>query len=1068
MRRITHGWWVVLLMAVPSARGEMLGNPTFTGDADKDGVADGWIRNVHAGAEGTFALERDDADNIVQRINHVNDSSEWVRVSQVGLRARPKSLYVASVEVKATGPWHVILYQFKANAKDANDYISNWVGSGKACDWKRVSLAIETTDDATEFKLSLVTHGKGNAWFRKPSLIHLGERPRLLVPQVEVAPKLDGALDDPAWQEAAVISDFYQLNGQGTKAKVKTSARMCTTGDALYVAFDCDEPAMNKRVLDESRGKRARWSEDMVELFVRPEHTGAYVHIGVTSAGGAVVERCSLGGSSYWATWTERLGSDEPKLDVRAAAKPRHGGWTAEVAIPLAGLGGTPKTGAVWRANVTRSRKVAGGEHNSTWAYIEGTTFHQPKAFGEWIFAGGTAAKLETIPAAEVLKHMPRTRPTMVPRPKRLDWRGTDPVAIDGSWAVVGSERPARMLVEQVMLRTGLRLRVGKKAEGSPVVRMLVRPQEHPEQYHLRADANGATLTAADERGLFNAAATMAQLITRHGDEVLLWPAEVDDRPDMRWRAWHLIGPATPATLAEARSVIRTMAALKYNVVCFQIDNRLKYERRPALSGSNPPTKDQLRKLVAFAESLGMEVIPMTQCWSHFGYFLNKKEFAHLNAEPDPKKKGRHSRWNYCPRHPEVHPILFDMIEEQLECFPNAKYYHVGLDEISFGVISRHPLTKDTPPHVVFAEEVKRLHDFVTGKKRLRMCMWGDQLLVEHNGGAPHHTARALDQVPRDIIIFDWHYGASKTFPSVAFFEEHGFDVVASGWYEPINVTYLSKAALDQGVLGYGGTTWWGIDRIRLEPRLRSAIPLAAEMAWSWGEPSLEKLNYHPKDAFGRFWSDGPARLAAEYLPIDLSAHFNEYLDDRQGRRWLTDDRSHTLACLPAGRQVWCGMPFQIGTKSGKGYDCVVLADDAESSRYPEGAHLIPVGAKVDALALVHTASQPKTYAEHIYDRKHANPTHLGRYEVRYEDGERAEIELRWRENVSHWNNRFGAALAETATTCRTQGGALVRVEVYRWRNPRPDHAIASISLISGKDHARPVLLAMTGVRYRR
>ncbi len=1061
--------WLVLgvLACPPAVAGEMLRNAAFKGDADKDGVADAWIRNVHEGATGTFALERDEAGHGVQRIDHTREGSEWVRVSQTDLKARPKSLYVASVDVKATGPWHAILYQFKARAKDADDYISNWVGSGTACGWKRVSKAIETTEDATEFKLSLVTHGKGTAWFRNPSLVLLGERLRLLVPRCGAGPELDGKLGDAAWRDAAAVSDFYRLDGQGARAEVKTTVRVCASQETLYVAFECAEPAMGRRVLGDVDGKPATWNDDMVELFLQPEDTGTYWHLGVTSGGGVVVERRATGTHSTWATWIERLGSDEPELGAKAVVQARKGGWTAEVSIPLAALGGVRRPGAVWRANLTRSRKVTGRQDNSTWVYIDGETFHQPKFFGEWIFGGASATKPEVIAASEVMRKHPSEPPTIVPRPKRQEWGGSRPIPVDASCSVVGPKGPAGMLTDMVARRTGLRLRVAERPGDGPAIRMVTKPQEHPEQYTLRADAKGATLEAADERGLFNAAATMAQLITWHDGRVLLWPADVEDWPDLRWRAWHLIGPTSPEALDASKRVIGVMAGLKYNVVCLQIDNRLRYERRPALSGSNPPTKAQLRELVSYAESCGMEVIPMTQCWSHFGYFLNKKEFAHLNANPDPKKKGRHTRWNYCPRHPEVHPILFDMIEEQLECFPTAKYYHVGLDEISFGAISEHPLTKGTPPHVVFAEEVKRLHDFVTVKKKLRMCMWGDQLLVSHNGGAPHHTSKALDEVPRDIIIFDWHYPAARSFPSVAFFKEHGFDVVASGWYEPINVTYLSKAAVDQGVLGYGGTTWWGLDRIHLEPRLRGAIPLAGEMAWSWGKPALEEIAYRPAEVFGRLWPASEPRVVSEFVIVDLSAHCNEYLDDREGRRWLTDDRSHSLACVPKGRQVWCGMPFQVGPRSGEGYDCVVLADDAKESRYPEGAHLIPVGAKLDALAFVHTVSQPRTFAEHIYDRRHANPTHLGRYEVRYQDGERAKIELRWRENVSHWNNRFGAALAETARVGKTRGGALVRVEVYRWPNPRPKAAIESVSLISGKDHARPVLLAITGVRYR-
>ena len=127
------------------------------------------------------------------------------------------------------------------------------------------------------------------------------------------------------------------------------------------------------------------------------------------------------------------------------------------------------------------------------------------------------------------------------------------------------------------------------------------------------------------------------------------------------------------------------MAALKYNWISIQIDNRLRYERDPRLArGPDAPTKAELRALVEQAQALGLEVIPMTQCWSHFSYFLNNEAFRHLAEIPNPPEKAQRRFWNYCPRHPETHPMLFSMIEEQLECFPGATVFHVGLDEITF------------------------------------------------------------------------------------------------------------------------------------------------------------------------------------------------------------------------------------------------------------------------------------------------------------------------------------------------------------------------------------------------
>jgi hypothetical protein len=258
------------------------------------------------------------------------------------------------------------------------------------------------------------------------------------------------------------------------------------------------------------------------------------------------------------------------------------------------------------------------------------------------------------------------------------------------------------------------------------------------------------------------------------------------------------------------------------------------------------------------------------------------------------------------------------------------------------------------------------------------------------------------------------------------------------------------------------------MDRIHSQTRLRTAIPLAAENSWTTGRPALEQITYRPSEVFGRLWPTAPPRPAKHFRLIDLSAHFNEWLDDRDHHAWLAPGREHTLATIPTGRQVWGGVPFQIGPDGRTGPNGVVLADDAESSRYPDAAWQIPVGARIDAIALLHTLSQPRRFAEHIYDRARVNPAHLGRYEILYADGKRAELSLDWEVNICHWNHRFGSAHGRTAFVGQTTGGALTRLEYVLWTNPRPEVPVQTVDLISGKDQARPVLLAMTGICYRR
>src|SRR5690606_11799139 len=54
--------------------------------------------------------------------------------------------------------------------------------------------------------------------------------------RAEVAPIIDGRLDDPVWQQAAVIDDFHQIRpGNGTPPSERSEIDLLYDRDNLYV-----------------------------------------------------------------------------------------------------------------------------------------------------------------------------------------------------------------------------------------------------------------------------------------------------------------------------------------------------------------------------------------------------------------------------------------------------------------------------------------------------------------------------------------------------------------------------------------------------------------------------------------------------------------------------------------------------------------------------------------------------------------------------------------------------------------------------------------------------------------
>src|SRR5437868_14973054 len=62
--------------------------------------------------------------------------------------------------------------------------------------------------------------------------------PSVRIVRAKAAPKIDGKLDDPAWQDAAVISELTQADPHpGAAPTERTEVRLLYDQDYLYIAF---------------------------------------------------------------------------------------------------------------------------------------------------------------------------------------------------------------------------------------------------------------------------------------------------------------------------------------------------------------------------------------------------------------------------------------------------------------------------------------------------------------------------------------------------------------------------------------------------------------------------------------------------------------------------------------------------------------------------------------------------------------------------------------------------------------------------------------------------------------
>ena len=287
----------------------------------------------------------------------------------------------------------------------------------------------------------------------------------------------------------------------------------------------------------------------------------------------------------------------------------------------------------------------------------------------------------------------------------------------------------------------------------------------------------------------------------------------------------HVMSRGRQSAPALERLVGEIAPELGLNWVIVEVNGHFAYQSHPEAAEPEPMTAAEARRLSKMAQDKGITLVPMYNCLGHQSW--RDKAGALLRAHPefneapdlDATAKDFYCM-SWCPNHPEVNPLVFDLFDELLEAF-QANAVHVGMDEVF--VIGRCPRCKGKPNAELFAKAVNDYHGHLVGRRGAEMQMWGDRFLDgKATGyglweGSENDTQGAIDLVPKDIVMCDWHYEIMDDFPSVRIFQEKGFRVWPAGWNKEQSIRRFIEVArreMTPKMLGYMATTWTDVTAV--------------------------------------------------------------------------------------------------------------------------------------------------------------------------------------------------------------------------------------------------------------
>ena len=187
--------------------------------------------------------------------------------------------------------------------------------------------------------------------------------------RVESAPKIDGVLDDPAWEKAIPISDFVQHEPQeGEPASEKTEVLIVYDTDDLYVGVKCHDTEPSKILVTESERDSDLVDTDSFWMVFDTfrDHQNGFV-FGTNPSGLEFDAQVSQEGQGGSGLGPGRAGSRRAQVgsggglnknwdgNWLVATDTGQEGWTAEFKIPFSTLRFSPARDQIWGVNFARN-----------------------------------------------------------------------------------------------------------------------------------------------------------------------------------------------------------------------------------------------------------------------------------------------------------------------------------------------------------------------------------------------------------------------------------------------------------------------------------------------------------------------------------------------------------------------------------------------------------------------------------------------------------------------------------------------------------------------------------------
>jgi hypothetical protein len=414
----------------------------------------------------------------------------------------------------------------------------------------------------------------------------------------------------------------------------------------------------------------------------------------------------------------------------------------------------------------------------------------------------------------------------------------------------------------------------------------------HPEGYAITIDRKGVRIEFREASGLGVAMATMRQLLRQYGRRLPC--LKIRDWPDFSRRGVMLdISRGRVPKLETLLELVEHLADFKINEFQLYTEHTFAYRHYPSVWQSwGALTGEEIRKLDARCQQLGIDLVPNQNSFGHLRYFLEHPRLKKLAEVPGPYPdySGEFVRRpsTLAPDHPGTLPFLRGLYDELLPNF-SSRFFNVGCDETwDLGRGRSKKLCVAKGRGRIYLDFLKQIHREVSARGK-RMMFWGDIILrypklikeLAKLGRDALPRVQADRQVSSAIIALNWGYEADHPFDrEMALFARAKIPFYVcpgtSTWQTLIgrhdnalaNLRAAAQAGRRHGAMGYLITDWG--DGGHPQPLAVSYLPYLAGASLGWCAETFDEAKLIPvlsRDVF----KDSTGNAAKAALALGLA-----------------------------------------------------------------------------------------------------------------------------------------------------------------------------------------------------